>query len=190
MDLDPVALFARVPDVLQNLTWSMLKPERDCAATGAFVARVAHFKLEGNGDQNNYPLHELSAFIQGCSNVTLAGVSYGELADWFIYRAAVDSKALTSLVEEVGNGTCVLDYCKSYRFEGDPDLAGIGVSTSGWTFDMLWSGAKLMPTPGLRNIPPPSRRYRMFHGCISLQDLVSMERRTSRRQRGGWDSGW
>ncbi|KAH7628177.1 hypothetical protein B0T09DRAFT_176446 [Sordaria sp. MPI-SDFR-AT-0083] len=128
MDLDPTSLFARVPDVLQNLTWSMLKPERDCAATGAFVAQVVHFKLERNGDQNNYPLHKLSAFIKGCSDVTLAAVSYGGLADWFIYNSAVNSKGLVSLVEKVGNGTWVLDYCKSYNFEGDPDLAGIGVS--------------------------------------------------------------
>ena len=128
MDLDPTSLFARVPDVLQNLTWSMLKPERDCAATGAFVAQVVHFKLERNGDQNNYPLHKLSAFIKGCSDVTLAAVSYRGLADWFIYNSAVDSKGLVSLVEKVGNGTWVLDYCKSYNFEGDPDLAGIGVS--------------------------------------------------------------
>lgn len=130
MDLDPTSLFARVPDALQNLTWSMLRPERDCAATGAFIAQIGHFNLESNGDQNNYPLHELSAFIQGCPNVTLADVSYGGLADWFIYNSAVDSTGLTSLVEEVGNGTCVLDYCKSYNFEGDPDLAGIGVSAA------------------------------------------------------------
>lgn len=108
----------------------MLKPERDCAAAGAFVAQVVHFKLESDGDRNNYPLHELSAFIQSCSDVTLTNMSYGGLADWFIYSSAVDSKRLDSLLGEVGNKTCVLEYCKSYRFEEGPDLVGTGVSAA------------------------------------------------------------
>lgn len=143
MDLPPSTLFTRLPPILQNLTWSQLDPSKDCVSTGAFVAQVVRFQLEssssndddGDGkDQNNhYPLHELSAFIQGCSSedglTTVTNVSYGELADWFAYSSAVDSKGLDLLLGKVQHdGICVLEYCRSYQFEGDPDLAGIGVS--------------------------------------------------------------
>lgn len=144
-------------------------PQKTAHPQAPSLLKSLRFQLESSsstaGDEeidqnNNYSLHELSAFIQGCwaedgtSVGGLTNVSYGELADWFAYSLAVDSEGLDLLLEKVQHdGISVLEYYRSYKFEGE----------SGFS----WYG-------GVRNLPPPSRRHQMLHVCLSLQDLVSM----------------
>ncbi|KAK3391337.1 hypothetical protein B0T20DRAFT_423431 [Sordaria brevicollis] len=199
MDFPPSALFTRLPPILQNLTWSQLDPGKDCAATGAFVAQVVRFQLDNDGAEDFYPLHELSAFIQGSwVGDELTNVSYGELADWFAYSSGVDSKGLDSLLGKVQHdGVCVLEYCKSYQFEGDPDLAGIGVYatyllqaviTTGFTLAYLyksWSAWTITRTRigkaaegsrilGASNLTTPSKTAQKLFSSLRIFFLSSL----------------
>ncbi|KAK3347820.1 hypothetical protein B0H65DRAFT_156927 [Neurospora tetraspora] len=127
--LDLSDIYAKLPITLKNLTLDHLKPERNCTAAGTIAAQISYF-LDQDIFMTSLPsVSDLLIFLYACSNTTLGKLSPGEAVDWYIYHRESNADAFDGLWWKIvhSNSVCVKSFCRHYNWEGDPDLAGIGV---------------------------------------------------------------
>lgn len=117
---------------LKNLTLDHLEPERNCDVAGSIAAQISYFLDQAILSTSLPPVSDLLTFLYACSNTTLGKLSPGDAVDWYIYHRASNPNALDDLWRRIvhTSSVCQESYCRHYKWEDDPDLAGIGVSTN------------------------------------------------------------
>ncbi|KAH6661532.1 hypothetical protein F5X68DRAFT_252896 [Plectosphaerella plurivora] len=105
---------------LANLTLADLDLTRDCRATGA--ALVAWPEVA----QVNVPYDSLVDMVEASFEGGL-DVPHGDIINWYLDT----NGSLNSMRETLTEG-CLVEYCQALGWEGNSDLAGIGVSDEPW----------------------------------------------------------
>ncbi|EGO55139.1 hypothetical protein NEUTE1DRAFT_85234 [Neurospora tetrasperma FGSC 2508] len=69
------------------------------------------------------PVYRLDSFISSCTDDDFTEYTLGQATDWFIHTA---DASLEHLVDHTIK-TCPKKFCRSLKWEGNPDVSGIGV---------------------------------------------------------------
>lgn len=129
-------IYAKLPIALKNLTLGHLEPERNCSVAGNIASQISYI-IDQETLMTAVPsVSDLLSFLHTCSNTTLGKLSPGDAVNWYIYQRDSYPGALDELWWEIAStsSACKESYCRHYEWEGDPDLAGIGVSSSFFIF--------------------------------------------------------
>lgn len=123
LSLQAPSLIMDQSNPLANLILSTFDVEKNCTAAGAFAAHILQFW----DDEDSFPLLSLRELVTFCSNTTIANITDGNLVDWYGFTDATAADSLKDFVAGMSNA-CQPDFCRNLEWEGNPDLAGIGVS--------------------------------------------------------------
>ncbi|KAK0622688.1 hypothetical protein B0T14DRAFT_553051 [Immersiella caudata] len=113
--------------LLKNLTWLDFDPRRNCTWAGRLLGQV--YRQEGDEIFEGPSFLSVVMFARSCAPISLATVTPGEIYDWVVNMSS--ENGMTYL--ELTNATrkyCLKEYCQSLKWEGNPDLSGIGVFTA------------------------------------------------------------
>ncbi|EGZ67528.1 hypothetical protein NEUTE2DRAFT_170535, partial [Neurospora tetrasperma FGSC 2509] len=130
----------RNPLVTANLTLRGLekrikKPcDSDCAkaatrflgylrGTQDITGQQRHIKGNQFNMDWDLPVYRLDSFISSCTDDDFTEYTLGQATDWFIHTA---DASLEHLVDHTIK-TCPKKFCRSLKWEGNPDVSGIGV---------------------------------------------------------------
>lgn len=112
-----------IPNVLSNLTWLDFIPNQNCQLSGKAIAG-ALLQKEDASEISTFDV--LIQFARACAPVSLVDVSLAQILDWNTQISSQNSSSVLDLVDTV-NQQCHGELCSNMNFEGNPDLAGIGV---------------------------------------------------------------
>jgi len=109
----------------RNWIISEINFSKDCQNTAKFVAKVA--KEADDISESNFAYAELITLLRSVSPVPFQNVSSGAIVDW------ANSNDLTNFYRATSQQTvkdkCKEQFCQEFQWEGNSDVAGIGVST-------------------------------------------------------------
>lgn len=116
-----------LPKVLQNLTWLDFDPQKNCTWAGKLFAQ-----LHSNAEELSF--HYLAEFAYACGPISLRDtVTVGDLINFNNINVARTNASLLALDDKVKiynkTSSCHEAFCQNAKWEGNPDLSGIGVST-------------------------------------------------------------
>ncbi|KAM7215152.1 hypothetical protein V8F06_009470 [Rhypophila decipiens] len=106
--------------LLRNLTWKDFDPSINCTWAGRLLGQWWRWDLDDEYEGTSSYL--ISSFAWACSPVPLINVTRGQIVDWDIYQD-ITLSVLMNRTEEA----CFRDFCQHLEWEGNSDLAGIGV---------------------------------------------------------------
>jgi len=117
-----------MPDKLENVTLLNFVPERNCDAAAKFWAHWQTAPSRGQEKQADPML--LYDYIAKCGPEGFDQDNWlpGEMLDWFYINYRNITKPDSYISDFLGNnGECIDEFCSYLGWEGEPDLAGIGV---------------------------------------------------------------
>lgn len=128
---------AAFPKILSNFTANDIQFSNDCDLTAKFAVGTTNYDaplFDKVQDPATFPYAELITLLITIHPVPFASVTRGAILDW------VDAANITLLASlafnttrwETGDrwGNCTIAYCRNLKFEGNADIAGIGVFIS------------------------------------------------------------
>ncbi|KAK3316798.1 hypothetical protein B0H66DRAFT_562209 [Apodospora peruviana] len=121
----PVAL-SDVPAVLRNLTWKDFDPSSNCEWTGKVFGQLYRWGNNGVG-MLGMSTYLMAEFARATAPVSLANVTGVQIADWDAYVYQTTNITLYYLGYAIMPAECKQECCRNLKWEGNPDLAGIGV---------------------------------------------------------------
>lgn len=125
-----------LPDVLTNLTFLEIAtniPDQCIGGCAPFVKFAGD--INGGLDAKTLPNIEdarisislLTTFIRNCTTPgLLQDTSNGQIIDWFFNRNLGDHNDIGYLGLRL-YAACFQDYCKALKWQGNPDISGVGV---------------------------------------------------------------
>jgi len=121
-----------LPEVLRNLTWLDFDPTKNCSVAGKLFGDIfAGLNEEPMAGQSIY---WTLLFAWECGPVSLRNITGVDILLWdSLVTLNNRSEALVSL-SELTRERCYRDFCRNIEWSGNPDLAGIGVSSSSTPF--------------------------------------------------------
>lgn len=118
---------------LSTLPFSSLNFTADCVLAAQFEAlrnetsATAAFTIDKE-DVGDVPVLTLVALVRAGvpPSINLTGITDGNIVDWYLPQHRADPNVGSDAI--TAPEACRAEYCRALRWEGDPDLAGIGVS--------------------------------------------------------------
>ncbi|KAH7627884.1 hypothetical protein B0T09DRAFT_172678 [Sordaria sp. MPI-SDFR-AT-0083] len=174
-----------LPDVLANLTFQEIAlnvPNCTCAPVANFLGYLeGSFALETLVDPSDMPVSKLSTLVRNCTTPGLLDdVSNGQIIDWFFDRFQNQQGDFMWLYVPV-IGICFHDYCNALKWEGNPDISGIGVNVAFFiqaaltsVFLLIYLGFYIAEThharkhPGLANQKIASSWRKASDDCLEV----------------------
>lgn len=149
-DLDPSASPGKTLDqlTLRDLTGMIHRPctngcGKSATAFFGYLQGATHLLDELNqtsyeseddiddSPTSDVPLFALDKFVRSCAPPEMASAienySGGQVVDWFFTTG--DDDSLISLIDQTRN-ECFPEFCKALTWKGNPDVSGIGVSST------------------------------------------------------------
>lgn len=154
-----------LPTALQNLTWLDFHPEINCALAGQCLGGALRV-LE---DESSPSVPDsLVDFARASAPVILANISHEQILEWNSFVLSNKNISVVNLTD-ITNQKCHLELCQNLKFEGNPDISGIGVSFS------LQNSCQ--DTPIIEWFLLPTGLCRIHHpGCRSLAFCLRLSR--------------
>ncbi|KAJ2899203.1 hypothetical protein MKZ38_003346 [Zalerion maritima] len=110
---------------LSTLSFSSLSFTTNCTLSARFEAI--------RNETGQVPLQNLVSLVRATAppTVSLDGVRDGDIVEWYLPQHEASGGAIgSSNITAAGAGGCRSEYCRALKWEGDPDMAGIGVFIS------------------------------------------------------------
>ena len=125
------------PVLLSLNTTRMMETLADCEAAGKFAAE---FKALSDNSTTALPVRSLALFLKSSMDIDLTNVTLGQLGDWlaWIINPSVEDylnsdgdyvPATPGFLYDI-QSQCLRAFCHNIEWAGDPDLSGVGVSSS------------------------------------------------------------
>lgn len=117
-----------LPAVLQNLTWLDFDPSSNCEWAGELFAHL----YTGNLDDEP-SVGDLAGFAYTCAPFSLRShnVTGGHIVDFNTRNILAHNGTLGELQRKIQvDQVCHYEFCRNAKWEGNPDLSGIGVLTA------------------------------------------------------------
>jgi len=117
-------------DILTNWTFSDVDFTKDCERSANFLAKLYQqgWLEDGVIGMSSYPFAELMSVLRSISPDPFRNVSRGAIVDWVI---ALDDNLPLPVVIFRTSEICRVELCPKLQWEGNADLAGIGVRLLG-----------------------------------------------------------
>ncbi|KAM7198213.1 hypothetical protein V8F20_006240 [Naviculisporaceae sp. PSN 640] len=114
---------SNLPPVLRNLTWEDFDPSKNCTLAGKLLGQWAGSPDSTDARTNPYIMAE---FVKASSPIPINNTTHGQIIDWDMYNTVIRNVTLDALMEPTKK-LCFREFCQNLDWEGDQDLAGIGV---------------------------------------------------------------
>ncbi|KAK3389558.1 hypothetical protein B0H63DRAFT_463957 [Podospora didyma] len=119
-----IALLAELPEIVRNLTWDDSELARNCTTAGELFGQLS--RSDGVPEISTL---DLTRFAITCApaTVSLRTVTPRNIADWNLYLLFNNISPLFDVTSRV-DAQCREEFCSAFKWEGNPDVTGIGVS--------------------------------------------------------------